>query len=216
MSGSMIASVLQLDRTAIKALKITDVYSLHRVVYSLFSDVRSEADKAAGVSSGILWADQGGNGLGRTLLLLSDREPARCLDGGYGEVRSKVISAEFMFQPQYQFRVTVNPAVRDSKTGRQKPVKGREAISAWFCQRAVQSWGFEVDARSVQVNSVQVQQFNDKAQRQVTLAQAQLQGRLRVTDSEQFSRSFSQGIGRGRAFGCGLLQVVPVMDNPFE
>lgn len=29
-------SVLRLDRAAIKALKITDLYSLHRVVYGLF------------------------------------------------------------------------------------------------------------------------------------------------------------------------------------
>lgn len=216
MSGSMIASVLQLDRAAIRALKVTDVYSLHRVVYSLFPDVRTAADKAAGASSGILWADQGGNSLARTILLLSDREPASCLAGGYGEVRSKPIPLEFIRQPQYQFNVTVNPVRRDNKTGKQIPVKGGENIAAWFCQRAEQSWGFTVDAHTLQVGHVQIQQFADKAQRSVTLAQAPLQGRLRVTDPEQFSRSFCQGIGRGKAFGCGLLQIVPVMDNPFE
>ncbi len=39
------ASVLHLDRHSIQALKVTDPYSLHRVVYSLFDDVRSEASK---------------------------------------------------------------------------------------------------------------------------------------------------------------------------
>lgn len=45
---SLIASVLYLDREAIKALRVTDPYSLHRVVYSLYPDVRSETDKTDG------------------------------------------------------------------------------------------------------------------------------------------------------------------------
>ncbi|TVS17243.1 MAG: type I-E CRISPR-associated protein Cas6/Cse3/CasE, partial [Gammaproteobacteria bacterium] len=36
---NVIASILQLDRRAVKALRITDAYSLHRVVYSLYPDV---------------------------------------------------------------------------------------------------------------------------------------------------------------------------------
>lgn len=45
--------VLQLNRTAVQALRVTDAYSLHRVVYSLFDDVRSDAEKAASHTSGI-------------------------------------------------------------------------------------------------------------------------------------------------------------------
>jgi len=37
-----------------------------------------------------------------------------------------------------------------------------------------------------------------------------LKGELYVIDSEQFKQSFRQGIGRGRAFGFGLLQIVPL------
>ncbi|NOU14960.1 MAG: hypothetical protein HOO92_13515, partial [Methylococcaceae bacterium] len=44
-SISMHASVLRLSRSDVKALKITDAYSLHRVVYDLFDDVRSEQQK---------------------------------------------------------------------------------------------------------------------------------------------------------------------------
>ena len=46
---SMIASVLHLDRRDIKALRITDPYSLHRVVYSLYDDVRSAEEKGGRV-----------------------------------------------------------------------------------------------------------------------------------------------------------------------
>ena len=62
---NLIASVLHLDRQAVQALRITDPYSLHRVVYGLYPDVRDAAAKAASQSSGILWADQGGNLAGK-------------------------------------------------------------------------------------------------------------------------------------------------------
>jgi CRISPR system Cascade subunit CasE len=43
----MFASVLHLSRADVKSLKITDAYSLHRVVYDLFDDICSESEKQA-------------------------------------------------------------------------------------------------------------------------------------------------------------------------
>ena len=51
---NLTASVLHLDRAAIHALRITDPYSLHRVVYGLYPDVRDTVAKATSQSSGIL------------------------------------------------------------------------------------------------------------------------------------------------------------------
>jgi CRISPR system Cascade subunit CasE len=211
---SMIASVLHLDRKAIKALRITDPYSLHRVIYSLYEDVRSREEKRAGKASGILFADQGGDFSSRRILLLADRAPANCIDGQYGEVQSKIISEGFLDHAQYRFNVIVNPTHRDNVSRKLLPVKGREAIAQWFCQRA-EKWGFKVSEQHLQVDRVEVLQFNEKQQNPVTLAQAHLQGQLIVTDPEQFRNSFSRGIGRGRTFGCGLLQIAPLLDNPF-
>ena len=42
--------------------------------------------------------------------------------------------------------------------------------------------------------------------------QVDLSGHLRVTDREKFIQTFFRGFGRGRAFGCGLLQIVPIVD----
>ena len=70
---SLIASVLKLDRAAVKALRITDPYSLHRVVYGLYPDVRDAGGKAGHTPSGILHADQGGDFHSRNILLLADR-----------------------------------------------------------------------------------------------------------------------------------------------
>lgn len=212
---SMIASVLHLDRKAVKALRITDAYSLHRVVYSLYEDARSLEAKNASQASGILYADQGGDFSGRRILLLADRMPTDCIDGQYGQVQSKPIAEGFLDHTQYRFKVIVNPTRRDSASRKLVPIKGREAIAQWFCQRAEQSWGFQVSAEHLQVDRVEVLQFKDKQQNPVTLAQAHLQGQLSISDRAQFRNSFVQGIGRGRAFGCGLLQIVPLLDNPF-
>jgi CRISPR system Cascade subunit CasE len=212
---SMIASVLHLDRKAVRALRITDVYSLHRVVYSLYEDVRSSSDKKAGQSSGILFADQGGDFSGRRILLLADRSPAGCIDGEYGQVESRPIQEGFLDHENYRFNVIVNPTRRHGASRKLIPVKGRDAIGEWFGERAEKSWGFEVSPQSLQVRRVDVLQFKDKQLNTVTLSQAHLQGQLSVSDRDQFRKSFSHGIGRARSFGCGLLQIVPFIDNPF-
>lgn len=213
---SLIASVLHLDRRAVKALRITDPYSLHRVVYSLYEDVRSAEAKIASEASGILYADQGGDFHGRKILLLANRAPEERIDGQYGQVQSRPIADSFLDHAQYRFKVIVNPTRRDSVSRKLLPVKGRDAVADWFCQRAEQSWGFTVDREHLQVDRLEVLQFNAQQQQPVTLGQAHVQGQLRVTDRNRFHDSFTRGIGRGRAFGCGLLQIVPLLDNPFS
>lgn len=212
---NLVASVLSLDRAAVKALRVTDAYSLHRVVYGLYPDVRDAAAKAGHQPSGILHADQGGDFRGRHILLLADRSPAEHAEGGYGEVRSKVIPIDFLSHMHYRFKVIVNPTRRNSASRRLVPVKGREAVAAWFAERGTASWGFRASPEQLQVDRIDVLQFKDKQAHPVTLSQAHVQGQFEVTDPEQFRRSFAQGIGRGRSFGCGLLQIVPLIDNPF-
>lgn len=212
---NMIASVLHLDRRAVKALRITDAYSLHRVVYSLYDDIRDAEQKQASAASGILYADQGGDIRGRKILMLANREPLGAVDDQYGEVLSKPIPDNFLKYEQYRFNVIVNPTRRDSASRKLMAVRGREDVAQWFADRAKASWGFEVAPQHLQVDKINVLQFKDKQQRQVTIGQAHIQGQLRITDKDQFAQSFTQGIGRARAYGCGLLQIVPVVDDPF-
>ena len=213
---TLIASVLHLDRKAVRALKIDSPYGLHKAVYSLFAETRSTDEKNASVPSGFLYADQGGDYQSRKILLLSDRQPLEQVDGQYGQVQSKTISTDFLQHQNYRFKVIVNPTRRDNASRKLIPVKGREAIAQWFTIRASISWGFNVLPLQLQVDNTDVLKFPDKVGRPVTLAQAQVQGVLQVTDRQQFIQSFKQGIGRGRAFGCGLLQIVPFIESPFD
>ncbi|SEI65450.1 CRISPR system Cascade subunit CasE [Allopseudospirillum japonicum] len=213
--SELYASALHLDRKAVKALKITDIYSLHRVVYSLFADVRSEDEKQSHIPSGILFADQGGDFQGRKVLMVSDRKPAEQIDGQFGQVITKTISPDFLEHKNYCFKVQINPVRKEKASGKRIAVKGRDKVAQWFAERAPKSWGFSVDLHTLQVEGIEVLQFIDKTKRQVTIGRATLQGRLTVTDAALFAQSFQNGIGKGRAFGCGLLQIVPIIDNPF-
>lgn len=207
----MIASILKLSRSDIKILKITDPYSLHRVVYGLFDDVRTGAEKHASVPSGILYADKGGDFNSRIILLLGDREPNT---PEFGEVQSRAVPDVLLQHDNYRFEVILNPTRRDKNTGKTVPVKGRERILQWFTAKTPTSWGFDVNPDSLQINNLSVKTFAKKGNT-VTQGSATLQGELSVVDREKFKISFQQGIGRGRAFGFGLLQIVPVA-NPFS
>ncbi len=211
----LFVSALHLDRAAVKALKMTDTYSLHRVVYSLFPDARSEIEKHGHTPGGIVFADQGGDFHGRKVLIISDRQPAKQVNDQYGSVQSRPIPAAFLTHSRYRFTVQVNPVRKDKQSGKRVAVKGRADIAHWFLQRAPQSWGFDVDPQTLQVDTIEVLQFKDKAGRLVTLGKAYIQGQLTVTDPQRFHHSFKNGIGKGRAFGCGMLQIVPIIDNPF-
>lgn len=201
------ASVLSLSRADIKILNIKDAYSLHKVVYGLFEDVRSEEEKQASNSSGIVYADKGGDFNTRQILMLSNRRPH--LTPQFGEVQTKPIHADFLAHERYAFEITLNPGKRDKQTGKIVPIRGREAIEQWFKARAPASWGFSVNPDSLQIGQLSVQTFERSGQT-ITHGSASLKGDLLVTDRENFIQSFKQGIGRGRAFGFGLLQIVPL------
>ncbi len=201
------ASVLALSRNDIKILNVKDAYALHKVVYGLFDDVRTEADKLNNTPSGIVYADKGGDFNTRRILMLSNRRPHQTPQ--FGEVQTKPIHANFLSHQRYSFEVTLNPGKRDIHTGKVVPVRGIEAIETWFKERAPMSWGFNVNPHNLQTEKLSVQTL-EKGGKVITHGSAVLKGTLTVVDRERFSHSFTQGIGRGRAFGFGLLQIQPL------
>ncbi len=207
----MIASALRLSRADCKALRITDPYSIHRVVYSLFDDIRSDEEKRAGKPSGILFADKGGDFHQRQILMLSNRQPQQ---PERGELLCKPIPDDFLQYARYGFEVTVNPTRRDNATRKLTALRDREAVAEWFRERAQKSWGFHAIPEHLQIQKLGIQRF-EKSGQTLTHGSATVKGVLDVSDRQRFMHSFEQGIGRGRAFGFGLLQIVP-LTNPFD
>jgi len=194
----MIATVWRLSRSDCKILRVTDAYSIHRIVYSLFP-------KKEGKSRNFLFADKGGTFNERVILILSEEQPER---PAYGDLLSKEIPKSFLHQDHYGFEVVINPTIRDSKTGRIIPVRGRDSLLQWFTQKS-STYGFIVDKDSLSVSETNIIRFK-KDSKEVILGKAKFTGKLTVIDRELFIKSFSNGLGRAKGFGFGLLQIVPI------
>ena len=192
----MIASVLKLSRSDCKELKITDAYSIHRVVYELFP----------GESRDFLFADKGGDFNARQVLILSERSPEITK---YGEIQTKRIPDSFLEHEHYGFEVTLNATKREKTSGKTVAIRGRENLQQWFLKKSP-SLGFEVLPNSLELRHIGVQTFDLGESKVVTHNTATFVGKLKVIDRVKFKESFHKGIGRAKGFGFGLFQIVPI------
>lgn len=192
----MIASMLRLNRSDCKELKITDAYSIHRVLYSLFP----------GESRDFLFADKGGDFNSRKILILSERSPE---NPQYGEIQSKHIPETLLDHEHYGFEVTLNPTKRDNQTGKTVAIRGRENQLQWFLGKAP-TLGFEIQAESLEIRHSGVQTFDLGDGKIITHNTTSFVGKLKVTDRIKFQNSFRKGIGRAKGFGFGLFQIIPL------
>lgn len=191
----MIASMLFLDRQSIKILSISDPYSIHKLVYDLFP----------GEQRTFLYFDHGGDIRGRRILILSRNQPQL---PAAGEIRSKKIPENFLFYQEYAFQIRINPVIRKPGDKRCIPITGREEIKSWFLGRQ-QDWGFSVYPDKLEITDVGVQRIKTGT-KEILHNKATCIGVLSVQDRDLFITSFKQGIGRGKAFGFGLLQLRPL------
>ena len=66
--------------------------------------------------------------------------------------------------------------------------------------------GQRVDGANLLINGVErgIAEFK-RGERRVTLGVATFEGVLEVTDPDALRRALTHGIGRGKAYGCGLM-----------
>lgn len=199
----MMLTRLVLQTDDMRTLKLTDVYSLHRVVYSCFPLDGKNVPR--GESASFLYVDDGIRKGARQVLILSQQhpQPLSC-----GSMEHMSIPENWLEHTAYAFKITINPVRRENSSRKIIPVKGREAIQQWFCAKSP-VWGVQVDEADCRVDEDGVWQFTKKDQ-PVTMAYARISGTLRVHDRTRFKEAFHKGIGRGKAFGCGMLQLVPL------
>ncbi len=197
----MYATMLNLNRSDCKALNLKDIYSVHKTVYSLFPETPEK-------SRDFLFADKGGDWNGRKILILSARKP---LAPEYGEIYSKKVTDAFLQFDHYGFEIIMNPVKRDAGTGKIVSVRGRENLLEWFTHKSP-GFGFEIVPESLQVNHMKVLTYQ-KSGKTCTHNSAVFIGKLRVAARETFIESFKKGIGRAKAFGFGLLQIIPIDIN---
>jgi CRISPR system Cascade subunit CasE len=206
----MIVTVFTLSFSECRKYHITDPYGIHRAVYSLFPKIEGE-------SRDFLFADKGVSDMQRRILIFSKRPPQR---QGYGSIKTREIPESFLQQDRYGFEIRLNPTRRDKASGKIVPAQGtekqdgetkRKKLRDWFCAKS-EGWGFVTDPETLQIQNQGVQSFDKQDAQVVTQNAVTFTGTLRVTDRARFIKGVEEGIGRGKGFGFGLLEIIPLKD----
>lgn len=101
----------------------------------------------------------------------------------------------------FRFRLFGNPTV--TRDGKRLGLVTEDAQLAWLSRQG-QRFGFEVEAALVTGSEVLQ---GRKGGGLITLLKVCFEGRLRVSDVVALVHALQQGIGPGKAFGCGLLSL---------
>lgn len=115
-----------------------------------------------------------------------------------------------------RFRLQANPTRKvetksgpdgERRNGRRVPLGSPEQQMDWLARKAEKSGFVLLEARLAGDGRVPGRGY--RSGREVTLQPVLFEGRLRVTDVGRFVGALRQGIGPGKAWGCGLLSVGP-------
>jgi len=192
----MIISKLFLDLQALRHYRLKDDgYALHTLIYSLFP----------GDERDFLYYDYGMDPYGRTILIESHASP---LVPEVGSLESKRVAPEFYSHDRYGFQVLVNPVTKKNGTSLLVPVRGNEAVRKWVFDRQ-EFWGFSIDCNSLEIEEKSVLTIQ-KGENRLVFNRYLLRGAFSVLDRANFLNSCECGIGRGKAFGFGMLQIRPL------
>ena len=114
-----------------------------------------------------------------------------------------------------RYAVTANPTRnlhRPGQRGKRVPISGYPNVAAWWHNKAA-SIGLDIDDRPPMINPAPHPRGHKDGQR-VTHRAYRIEGIAAVTDATALRRSLLDGIGPGKAYGLGLLTVLPVPDRP--
>lgn len=209
----MYLSRVEIDINNRRKIKdLTHVGAFHNWVESSFPD---EMD--SGIRTRKLWRIDKLNGK-EYLLMVSKIKPSLeslKLYGVEGTAQTKDYD-EFLSKIEngnsYRFRVVLNPVVAEMdeesrKRGRVKPLPNGKHMQ--FLYDRSEKNGFRLNKDEFYVVSRGHSLLKKPSMRDVRLSKVTYEGRLIVTDKEIFKESLIKGIGRKKAYGFGMMTVIP-------
>ncbi|SFD79821.1 type I-E CRISPR-associated protein Cas6/Cse3/CasE [Streptomyces aidingensis] len=107
---------------------------------------------------------------------------------------------------EVSLRITANPVIRDRRTHRHSPLRSRSECQAWL-RRSLARHGVRVTG-PVHVSPA-TRLTGTGRNGPVVLVIRDFQARATVTDSAALAGALAEGIGRGKAYGCGMLNLTP-------
>lgn len=113
-----------------------------------------------------------------------------------------------------RFRTTLNPikslsqGKKSGKRGRVIPLVTVQQQLDYLEQRALFN-GFSVNSSDVVVTSKGFYMLKKRYRKPLRICIASYEGLLKIENLENFKKSLISGIGKKKAYGCGLLTVIP-------
>lgn len=108
-----------------------------------------------------------------------------------------------------KFRTTINPTVK--KNGKRVPLNANRTENQPYCaddwvrDRLLSNGAELVKSTLIRYD---IHKIRGNGKKTVTLVSAEYDGWLRVKDIERFKKILANGLGHGKAFGCGLVSVM--------
>jgi CRISPR system Cascade subunit CasE len=197
--------------------ELNNVYAFHQRLVSLLPPAGvAEALTVRGSREMLYRMGADGN------LLIQSNCPLNCekLPLGYAEksqFKSVVIDDKiFVDDRQFRFRLTANPVYKSSRTMTLTPISDADRLIEWLSRKGVQH-GFSLvgtplfEALSPTCG---VKRVGSTVQK-ISINPVKYEGILQIVDPQLFLSSIRQGIGRSKAFGCGLLSVQSLAYGPY-
>lgn len=111
----------------------------------------------------------------------------------------------------WRFRLKANPVVSVAVSNRQSGERGK--VHAHVTQRQQKEWlakrankyGFEIQPDGFDVTHTSWHRFEKTDGEQVTLRTAVFEGWMVVSDADLLRKTLCEGIGRAKAYGCGMM-----------
>lgn len=176
-------------------------------------------EKDEGIRTRKLWRVDRLNGRAYLLLVSENKPDLLGLEkyGVEGSAQTKSYD-EFLEEIKegsvMKFRVVLNPVVALSQgTGNKNKIKPHVTVEQqmkYLLDRSSKN-GFELEESNFSIVERGYENFYKDGQKKVRLIKAVYEGVLTVSNKELFNRILTEGIGKKRAYGFGLMTVIPVV-----
>lgn len=194
------------QRQTLRALDSPEI--LHGMVESCFSGERQRN----------LWRIDMLSGVTYLLLLSQDRPDFTHLSDQIGDPVIPVQTKDYdpllnriVNDSTWRFRLTANPVVHipgeKNQRGKVEAVTVTARQREWLIHKA-QHHGFQVALNQFDVVRSEWKIFRNKG-KSVSILSVTFEGVLKVTSADDMKQALIKGIGRGKAYGMGMLTVMP-------
>jgi len=215
-------SLQQSSQTARELAKLSTKgsYASHQLLWKLFTDEEQR---------NFLFReemDQGGLPL---FFVLSKTKPA--INQALFNVQSKAFHPQLAAGQRLAYKLRVNPTIcikdgsgkskrhdvlmhakyqarkKGSQSAQEVQSVMDQAALGWVSdEQRLQRWGIQLDALP-EIERYTQHRSQKKSANQLQFSSVDYQGVLTVQDGDQFINQLSQGFGRSKAFGCGLMLI---------